>query len=1024
MAKKKKISPLVKAKRRYRRNKSRLDMRKGGRVALQRGGPKGGRAEEEALEQQVRTRPQKPKVSKQVTPSRTVPSGPFVAHGALDKPVTPVQPVQPVKAELITDYTLIDGTEVEELPLNEDGVPVQHQDSNVDAAGDYYQYEDENNNLIWYPTQKALDDGLERGFRYDHTIEDPEKRWVYDASLLTTDEVTDEDDEVTDGPVNPLLGGSELGNWVAEQGEDGNRKLYTVHNDPNSGYLMDIWWVTADGQVGFTDEGWSRVPKADRKRVFRTQDEAHAMIQSYDQYQADLVAQARGEEVDEGEPAEAAEKHKVPEERRDRITRTATGIEKARSGIIVDKDGNEIDLSLDDAVNAGGYVLNDDGTVYIDPTTSEPVLVVADQDASKSKIPIYDDEGNRIVPQVIAPDAQYVRNADGTVAKYPEGHDKAGEPIPTITEEDVSKVEDADIESAKVTGYQRDSTGQLVLDEKDNPIPITAATYTAAQVGRYVLDSEGNPMIDVATGQPILRGSAEAAAIDVQSLTTDSNSMAKLTNAALTASVTAATTSQDAIDKEGILVEAIVAGTVSDAAKVNTITKVAGTTLPRVLRAKKQLRRAGLSEADINTFANDPEELEEKLLEYTEAERGMIAGLPDEALVNVQLNSLLDGMESGEIPVFARPAVAAVNQIMAERGLDASTVGRDNLFNAIIASAMPIAQQNAQSIKESVIQQRGIEAQAEQLNAQIAQQTAISNADKSFQLEMAEFTADEQRVMSNSKFLQTTTLTDTTNNQQAALQQAVSQTQMDIATLSTNERLAVRNADAFLQMDLTNLNNEQQANVLNAQMEQQRMLSNQSASNAALQFNAASENQLTQFMSNLAAQTDQFNVAQGNAMSQFNVTQENAAEARRTGREADLAKFNAQLVSQTDQFNSTQDFARTQWNAQNAAAVEASNVQWRRQTNLVDTAAQNQINMQNAQNAFNLSTQSLAFLWQELRDQADFDFRAVENEENRKATIIATALANEGEAGQNYDDYLATLISSISTSYNQGLGGT
>ena len=84
----------------------------------------------------------------------------------------------------------------------------------------------------------------------------------------------------------------------------------------------------------------------------------------------------------------------------------------------------------------------------------------------------------------------------------------------------------------------------------------------------------------------------------------------------------------------------------------------------------------------------------------------------------------------------------------------------------------------------------------------------------------------------------------------------------------------------------------------------------------------------------------------------------------------------------------------------------------------------NEANRVNVQNQFQLTSQAQAFLWQELRDQADFDFRAVENEENRKATIIATALANEGEAGQNYDDYLATLISSISTSYNQGLGGT
>ena len=74
--------------------------------------------------------------------------------------------------------------------------------------------------------------------------------------------------------------------------------------------------------------------------------------------------------------------------------------------------------------------------------------------------------------------------------------------------------------------------------------------------------------------------------------------------------------------------------------------------------------------------------------------------------------------------------------------------------------------------------------------------------------------------------------------------------------------------------------------------------------------------------------------------------------------------------------------------------------------------------MQNAQNAYGLSMQSQSFLWQELRDQADFDFRAFENEENRKAQIIATAMANEGKSGEQYDDYLTSLLSGLSTSYN------
>ena len=176
-------------------------------------------------------------------------------------------------------------------------------------------------------------------------------------------------------------------------------------------------------------------------------------------------------------------------------------------------------------------------------------------------------------------------------------------------------------------------------------------------------------------------------------------------------------------------------------------------------------------------------------------------------------------------------------------------------------------------------------------------------------------------------------------------------------------------------------------------------------------------------MAGLAAQTSQFNASQMNAMSQFNATQANAAAARDAQRTADLNKFNAQLVTQVDQFNSQQDFARNQWNAQNAAAVEASNVQWRRQANTINTAAQNQINMQNAMNAFNLSSQSMAFLWQELRDQADFDFRAYENEQNRKAQIVATAIANEGKAGEKYDDYLTGLVSSLSTSFRSGLYG-
>mgnify|MGYP005989798477 CR=1 FL=1 len=467
---------------------------------------------------------------------------------------------------------------------------------------------------------------------------------------------------------------------------------------------------------------------------------------------------------------------------------------------------------------------------------------------------------------------------------------------------------------------------------------------------------------------------------------------------------------------EGALAERVV-GTISEGAKA-TAAMNAGTSLSRITRAKKQLSRAGLSDADIQEIGNDPEALEDRLADFSEEQRGIIEGLPEEALVSTQINGLLEGMENGEIPVWARPAVAQVEQMLAQRGMSASTVGRDSLFNAIIQSAMPIAQSNAQAIQASVSQQRTIEAQAAEANAQRMQQTALTNAQNVFQMDMAQFSADQQTALSNSKFLQTVGLTEANNEQQAVIQNAMLMSQANLAEANFNQQAQIQNAKSFLSMDMANLNAQQQANVLKAQQTQQRLLSNQSAQNAAAQFNAASENQTNQFMTNLNAQMNQYNASQANAMTQFNVTQSNAAEARRAARETDIEKFNTQIKNQVNQFNSQQDFARNQWNAQNAAAVEASNVAWRRQANTINTAAQNQINMQNAQNAFNMSSQSMAFLWQELRDQADFDFRASENAENRIAQILATAIANEGEAGERYDDSTYSLIQALTNSFS------
>jgi len=173
-------------------------------------------------------------------------------------------------------------------------------------------------------------------------------------------------------------------------------------------------------------------------------------------------------------------------------------------------------------------------------------------------------------------------------------------------------------------------------------------------------------------------------------------------------------------------------------------------------------------------------------------------------------------------------------------------------------------------------------------------------------------------------------------------------------------------------------------------------------------------------MASLATQVSQYNASQTNAMAQFNTQQINARQALEFQVEADLEKANAAMVNQINQFNAQVDFDREKFNVANAQAIEQSNLAWRRQVNTVNTAAANQVAMQNAQNAFNMSAQAQAFLWQELRDQADFDFRAYENEENRKAQLYAQALANEGESAKDWGSTMSNVATIWNTMFGKG----
>ena len=583
------------------------------------------------------------------------------------------------------------------------------------------------------------------------------------------------------------------------------------------------------------------------------------------------------------------------------------------------------------------------------------------------------------------------------------------EDIPTIP--DPKRLVSEDGQVAEGTEITPEEAAQLQMEATKQAQAATVGAVSPEQVSTIqdVATAAAPKPFEIATiGDADISKVPESAVVEAASGSVSpevSETLAKAAGIEKVASI-------DATEVEvlpGALQERVV-GTISKEAKAQAA-KVAGTSLAKITRAKKQLRNAGLGEDEIAEIGNDPEELEARLTDFTEEQRGIIEGLPEEALVSTQINGLLEGMENGEIPIWARPAVASVEAMLAQRGMSASTVGRDNLLNAIMTSALPIAQSNAQAIQASVSQQKSIEATAALKDAEMAQQTAMFNAQNVFNMDMAQFSSDQQRAINNSKFLQTASLQNATASQQGVMQDAILMSQMNLAEADQTTKLAITNAQAFLQMDMANLNNEQQASMLKSQLTQQRMLSNQSASNAALQFNATSENQVNQFMANLGQQNEQYNASQKNSMEQFNAQQENAAEARRVGRDAQAEILEAQLKTDVSKFTAQQDFAREQFNKQNATAIAQSNVEWRRKANTADTAAFNAITQKNAQNMFQLSSAANNFLWQELRDEADFEFKRWDNDQQRKASLLIAALGNEAGVGKQdvWDDSLNSI---------------
>jgi len=426
-------------------------------------------------------------------------------------------------------------------------------------------------------------------------------------------------------------------------------------------------------------------------------------------------------------------------------------------------------------------------------------------------------------------------------------------------------------------------------------------------------------------------------------------------------------------------------GTVSDKAQVDAITqdpttsevgKVKAAELDSARVIKGTTRKLQDDEL-VSGPSVDQARVETDVIAKTQAEQ---LDLDPAATIKGQLSTLYQDFKPSNPPAWADGAVRTAMATLSARGMGASSLAGQAVVQAVMESALPIAQADAKTVFDLGLQnlsnrQATVILAAQQRAAFLGQefdqafQTKVANAAKISDIANQNFTAETQIAMENAKLAQTVDLANLSNRQAVIMANAAQIANLEVTNLNNRQAAEVQNSQAFLQMDIANLNNRQKTNLFKAEAMIQSLFTDAAAKNVAAQFNAESENQVNQFYDQLSTQVKEFNATQTNAANKFNIQSELAVD-----------EFNAQTRNAVQQFN-----------ASNGLVISQANAEWERNKATVDTAAQNQANQFDAQMEMQITIREFEGLVQEYRDIMSFAQESSENLLDRETQLgIAT----------------------------------
>ena len=551
--------------------------------------------------------------------------------------------------------------------------------------------------------------------------------------------------------------------------------------------------------------------------------------------------------------------------------------------------------------------------------------------------------------------------------------DNTQTPTGVTSAQDISNIGVSRAQQAQPTPTNRNPAGQTIgtttMQRMTAPgLPqggVTQAAYTPSEEGQYI-DPRGGQLVGSIQVPTAMATTAQA----VVPTETQANLMqAQQATPAVDSALASVQASQLNPDDP----RAKITAAQQTASSVGNLEAAQGQATLIESPVQRQIQQGEL----VSSVANA-----ETASKFSEQIQAATATPTEKATVQGQLAQLTANFDATNPPSWAAGALRGVQAQMAQRGLGASSMAGQAMVQAVLESALPIAQADAQLQASFETQNLSNRQQRAMLAAQqratfIGQefdqefQTRVQNAARISDIANQNFTAEQQVQLENSRLANTMNLNNLSNRQAIVVAEASALANMDLSNLNNRQQASVQNAQNFLQMDMENLSNRQQTSLFKTQQTIQSLFTDQAATNAAGQFNATSQNQTDQFFAGLANQVNQFNASQANAVAQYNAGQVNTVQ-----------RFNAELNNQRDQFN-----------AQNQIAIAQNNAQWRRQIATQDTAAINRANEINAKSVLDISTTAYDNLWNFYKDSMEWAWTSADNELDRANKIAQAQIA-------------------------------